>query len=124
MPISALSFLKRKRFITDYRKKNGISVPGHKNFFSEEIKMKICVSDGFEQGTLCVLGTRDNLYTTRSTDANCVNFLNKFLLCVIRAPGMWHLCVVTGRLFNASNNKNLYLTKKLARNLRPSNQPP
>ena len=68
--MSELSFLERKRFITDYRKKNGISVSGHKNFFFEEIKMKICVSAGFEQGILCVLGTYDNRYITGSTDAN------------------------------------------------------
>ena len=91
MPISALNFLERKRFITDNRKKNGISVPGHKNFFFKVIKMKTCVTAGFEDGTLCALGTRDNRYTTRSADARHVNFLNKFLLCVIRAPGMSHL---------------------------------
>ena len=88
MPISGLSFLGRKIFITDYRKKDGISVSGHKNVFFEETKMKTCVSAGFEHGTLCILGTRDNRHTTGSADAIRVNFLNKFLLCVIRALGM------------------------------------
>ena len=99
MPISALSFLERKRFITDYRQKNGISVPGHKNFFFKEIKIKTCVSAGLEHGTLCVLGTRDNPYTTRSADARRVNFLNKFLLCVIRPPSMWDLLVAPLRRY-------------------------
>ena len=112
MPISALSFLEGKRFITDYRKKNGISVPGHKNFFFEEMKMKICVSAGFEHGTLCVLGTHDNRYTTGSTDVRRVNVLNKFLFCVIRALGMWHLCVVTGRLFQCVHEQKYIFNKK------------
>ena len=74
--------------------------------------MKICVSVWFEHGNLCVLGTRDNRYTTESADARHVNFLNKFLLCVIRALGMWHLCVVTGRLFKCVHEQKFIFNKK------------
>ena len=111
MPVSALSFLrvyqKEKRFITDYRKKNGISVPGHKTFPS---KNKVP----------CSIPAESHIFIIKQIASLCHS-------CSWHvAPVMWHHCVVTGRLkngfFNASTGKNLY-NKKLARNLGPSNQP-